>query len=107
MKQQLLHLNSMQYHVTPNNIHIYDSWIYNKHGFQSRLELIRREHPECLVFQHRSFWSMKMEWATHNFLFNLGLWQDRTGSVDLNWPQQRYVRTMYVIIGPIAWLFIQ
>lgn len=97
----------MQYHVTPNNIHIYDSWIYSKHGFQSRLELICRDHPECKVFDRRCFWSMKMEWATHNFLYMLGLWQDRTGDVDLDWPQKWYVAVAYAIAGPISWLFIR
>lgn len=96
----------MQYHVTPNNIHIYDSWIYGKHGFQSRLELIQEEHPECLVFQHRCYWGMKMEWATHNFLYNIGYKPERTGDVDLNWPQKWYTSIAYAIAGPVAWLFI-
>ena len=97
----------MQYYVTPNNIHIYDSWIYSKHGFQSRLELIQEEHPECEVFKHRNYWHMKMEWATHNLLFDLGLWQDHTEDVDLNWPQKWYISLAYTIVGPVARLFIR
>ena len=97
----------MQYYVTPNNIHIYDSWIYSKHGFQSRLELIHRDHPECKVFDHRCYWSMKMEWATHNFLYNIGYKPERTGDVDLNWPQKWYMFLAYAITGPVAWLFIR
>lgn len=97
----------MQYYVTQNTIHIYDSYIYGKSGFQSRLELIQENYPDCLVFKHRSFWHLKMEWAVHNFLFKLGLWRDRVGDVDLDWPLQKWYRgILYSILGPVAWLFI-
>lgn len=97
----------MQYYVTPNNIHIYDSWIYSKFGFQDRLELIEQEHPECQVFYYRSYWHMKMEWATHSFLYNLGYKPDETSNVDLNYPQKWYVKVLYALTGPLAWVFIR
>lgn len=97
----------MQYHVTTNNIHIYDSYIYSKHGFQSRLKLIQEKYPDCLVFKHRSLWSLKMEWAVHNFLFKLNLWRDQVCCVDLDWPLQKWYRgILYVLLGPIVWPFI-
>ena len=97
----------MQYYVTTNNIHIYDSYIYSKDGFRSRLELIREKYPDCQVFNHRSLWHMEMEWAVHNFAFKMGWKVNETGSVDLNVHQAWYIKTMYAILGPIAWLFIE
>jgi hypothetical protein len=92
--------------VTPNNIHIDDSYKVSKKNFDAVLDDIEKEHPECLVFQHRKRISMKFEWATHNALYLLGLWKSHTKDVDINWPIKWYVCFLYNVVGALVWLFI-
>ena len=92
--------------VTPNNIHIENSWEVSKKDFRTTLDEIENEHPECLVFQHRCKASMEHEWATHNALYLLGLWKSHTKDVDINWPIKWYVCFLYNVVGALVWLFI-
>lgn len=84
-------------------IHIGDSYKIKKKDFGAHLE----EFKETDVYKNRSLCSLKLEWASHNFLYNLGLWRSHTKDVDLEWPQKWYWSAIYYILGPISWIFIK
>lgn len=93
------------------NIHITDSYKVAKRDFEK--VLLGREwdaYAECnqseiVVFQNRIHFSLKMEWACHNFLYNLGIARERTASVDLNYPNKW--EWLYIIGGIAVWLFVR
>lgn len=95
----------VDYSVTENNIHITDSYAVPKKNFGRILSRIHNQHPECKVFE-RSTISLEHEWATHNALYDLGLWKDRTKDVDLNVPMPWYKEWAYFIVGALVWIFI-
>ena len=65
-----------------------------------------KKNPESIL-DHRSMFSMKMEWATHKLLYKLGIQRARTKDLDLDWPQPWYYRVGYIVFGLIAWPFIR
>lgn len=89
-----------------SNIHIVDSYKVSKHRFESVLATYTEEQA-VEVKAHRSLFSLKMEWATHNFLYNLGAKRERTKDVDLNYPQKLWEKVAYPILGIFAWLFVK
>lgn len=91
--------------VTRNNIHITDSYKISKKEFKSILEYLREVYTSCEVFNHRSIFSLCMEWTVHNFLYNINIQRDRTKDVDLNYPNKHSL--VYNIIGVLTWLFIK
>lgn len=95
----------VKYSIRENNLHIVDSAFVPKSAFRRNLVAIHELHPESLVWD-RSYCSMEMEWATHNFLYALNLWKSHTESVDINYPQKWYISLGYWIVGAIGWLFI-
>ena len=92
--------------VSANNIHLESSFKVRKEDFERELEAIREQHPDSLVW-NRSIDSLKREWATHNAFHAIGIFRDRTGHMDLNWPQPWFVRLGYALIGSIVWPFIK
>ena len=73
------------YNIDKNNIHIYDSYCVSKHDMLNVLYHIKTDSPYCDVW-NRSMKSLVNEWVVHNFLYKLGLYQDRTKDVDLDYP---------------------
>ena len=92
--------------VTPNNVHIKMSWTVSKHAFREILEEVANYNPDCLVFIHRPICELTKEWATHNALYDLGLFKSRTRDTDLNYPCNILARIAYLIVGTIVWPFI-
>lgn len=94
------------------NIHIVDSYKISKLNFgvvlDNRESKARAEgnKDEIEVFDHRSRFSMKMEWTCHNALYGLGIARDRTKDVDLDYPQKWYMKVAYTVGGLLTWLFI-
>lgn len=97
----------VEYHVTDNNISIKDSYKVSKHDFRTVLNQINDDYPTNNVINNRSFKSMIKEWSAHNFLYMLGLWRNRTKTVDLNYPQKFKEKIVYFIFGWFCWLFIK
>ena len=95
-----------KYSVSENNIHLDSSFLVRKDDFESELNALREQHPESQVW-NRSIESLKHEWATHNAFHAMGIFRNRTGHMDLNWPQPWFVRLGYAILGRIAWPFIK
>ena len=85
--------------VSKGNVHIKDSYkVKSKSEMKEILYAIQYMHPECDVFK-RSYRSLIGEWRTHNRLYHLHYKQDRTGSVDLNYPLKWYIKLIYQILG--------
>ena len=100
----------MSYTISKDNIKIKDSWEVPKKKFPRILAQIQLkievEHLECEVF-NRSYFSLEMEWATHNFLYMLHIARSHTKDVDLNYPQKWYEAIFYFVFGIIGWIFIK
>ena len=95
-----------KYSVSENNIHMDSSFLVSKEDFESELNALREQHPNSQVW-NRSIESLKLEWATHNAFHTMGIFPNRTGHMDLNWPQPWFVRLGYTVIGKIVWPLIK
>lgn len=96
----------MEYYINDTNIHIVDSYKICKKEFETILNNMRRIFTNQ-VLENRSNYSLRMEWATHNFLYNMNFEKLRTKDADLNYPLKWYENIIYNLIGPICWLFIK
>ena len=100
-------MSEIESSVSPNNVHIGDSYRVNKQAFESRLKAMRERYPDSLVWKHRSLKSLEREWAVHNALHAMGIFKSRTANIDLNWPQGWIFRLGYGVIGILVWPFIK
>lgn len=91
--------------ITKSNIQIKDSAFIRKKFFQPVLDYAHMEYPYCEALQ-RSDLSLKMEWATHNFLYRLNIKRERTKDVDLNYPCDK-PEWLYIVCGCLCWIFIK
>lgn len=91
--------------ITDTNIHIRSSHLVRGRRFRNWLRYLRWMYPVNGVLLQRSDFSLKMEWACHNFLYKLGIQRSRTGDVDLD-IKDKY-RVMYFIMGPLVWIWIR
>ena len=89
-----------------SKIRIKDSYKVSKHRFESVLATYT-DAQAMEVKAHRSLFSMKMEWASHNLLYSLGLFRSHTKDVDLDDPMKWWEKPVYPVVGLIAWLFIK
>lgn len=97
----------MEYTVSTNNIHIIDSYKTSKHDFNTELKKIQdADGDKTIVFEHRSYKSLRREWACHNLAYNCHILRSHAKDVDLNYPQKWYVALFYNIVGRIALLLI-
>jgi len=96
----------MRVEVTKNNVHIEDSYIYDKREFDGIIDWLREKYPDSDVWK-RTNKCLKREWATHNLFYSLHLFRKATRSVDMDYPQNFIVRTAYAIVGSVALLLIK
>ncbi|MBQ3984500.1 MAG: hypothetical protein II636_04150 [Bacteroidales bacterium] len=96
----------IDYTISNSNLHLVDSYKLRKKEFRPTLDAIQLVNPEYDVWKR---WKCGMccEWATHNALHSLGLWEERTRSVDLNYPQSLLEKVAYAIVGCLVWPFIK
>lgn len=91
--------------VTQKNINIKDSYkIWSSNIMEDILdeleEFLKTNYSDMdTVFNHRSKSSMIREWIAHNNAYTLGYKKERTGSVDLDYPQKWYNEALYFIIS--------
>ena len=95
------------YVATTFDICIFDSYKVSKFKFRKILKQIINDNPNCIVPRERCMFSMTMEWATHNFLYNIGYERERTRDVDINVPVAWYYQAAYIACGVLSWLFIK
>lgn len=93
--------------VTTYNVHIEDSYAVPKKDFDFILRTTKYANPLCKVFDLRSMFSLRMEWAAHNALYALGILRSRTKDVDLNAPICWLLNLAYCVSGMLVWLFIK
>jgi hypothetical protein len=86
--------------ITPNNIHIYDSCrITKKDDMLAILKSIREVANEQNITYKRTDKSWLAEWRAHNFLFEKEVEEGRTASVDLNEDETPLRLFLYRIIS--------
>lgn len=86
--------------VSKYNIRIKDGYkITNKREMAEILYVIQHRHPECEVFQVRKWNNLIREWVSHNRLFKLGLFKQKTQHVDLDVYESWWRKLLYNIIG--------
>ncbi len=96
------------YTITLHNLHIDNSYKVRKWKMREYLESVKkyaeRHGVETVVFE-RSFFSLKMGWIAHNFLYEIGFKRERTKDCDLDNPCDR-PEWVYVVCGILVWLFV-
>lgn len=98
----LLVYKGVEITVSENNINIENSYkITSKKEIREILDYIIT-HCECKVIKHRTLNSMLNEWVAHNNLYILHIARERTGSVDLNYPQEKLVSICYWFLSRIV-----
>lgn len=97
----------MKYTVTTHNVHIEDSYKIKGRNFGKALNEIESQtyYGQTDVFD-RSRFSLKMEWAVHNFLYMIGYKRSQTKDVDLDNPTDN-PEWLYCVIGMLVWIFIR
>jgi len=93
------------YTISDADLCIYDSYKIKKKDFKPTLVAIQEREPNYAVWK-RGKNQMCLEWATHNALWHLHILRDRTGTVDLDYPQSFLERAAYAIVGCLVWIFI-
>ena len=94
----------MLYSITPNNLHIINSYDYRKDEMLYVFFKIYCRHLDSKVWT-RSFDSLENEWCVHNALYRLHILRSRTADVDLNYPCR--AEWLYTLLAPLARLIIK
>lgn len=94
----------MLYSITPNNLHIFNSYDYRKNEMNSVLHSIWSRHSDSKVWM-RTFDSLEDEWCVHNALYRLHILRSRTADVDLNYPCR--AEWLYTLLAPLARIIIK
>ena len=84
---------------------ILDGWKVSKRDFQRELDGIKKNEGAIPIFR-RSDFSLKMEWAVHNFLYCIGYQRERTKDADLDNPCDK-PEWVYEVLGVLVWLWIK
>lgn len=95
-----------QYRLGPSVLTIFDSYKTHKRDMKPILAQIAMDNLDVptTVFE-RSFFSMKMEWICHKFLYKIGYERERTKDVDLDNPCDR-PEWKYELCGLLVWPFV-
>lgn len=94
----------MLYSITPNNLHIINSYDYRQDEMLAVLFKICYLHADSKVWT-RTFASLENEWCVHNALYRLHLLRSHTADVDLNYPCR--AEWLYNLLAPLARLIIK
>lgn len=98
-------IQGLEITITRDNINIKDSYqVRNPFEMRAILKKIKEFLKENNItmdtpFNHRSMCSMVREWVAHNNAYVLGYKKERTGNVDLNYPQKWYVKVLYFMLS--------
>ena len=84
-----------------------DSYKLSKTDIKLIVDRLMQDYAENTVIKNRSRYSILSEIYVHNFCYNLNICRERTRSADVNYPINRFVETIYKIIGPLCWIFIK
>lgn len=96
----------MRYKILENRIKLIDSYMMSEAEFYGALDEIQKLYPSHVAFK-RTRRSMILEWRAHNFLYWLGIKQNKTADVDLEYPQSWFKKIAYGILGILGKIFIK
>lgn len=87
--------------LSEDNTHIEDSFKVTKRSDMEGIIIKIREleSNSKLAINTRSLKGMIREWRAHNLLHTLGIYKDRTKSVDLEINQKCYLKIGYYILS--------
>lgn len=92
--------------VTKNNISIEESYkVQKKSDMRNILEQLKSlyEDEHNNVLDNRTIRSIICEWRSHNLVYSLGLFRDRTRTVDINYPIPDYMNIVYFMASLFYW----
>ena len=90
----------IEYTYSKDNVHIQDSFgITSKEEMITILNAIRLEAAKNGYFYDRDTKSWLTEWRAHNRLYNWGLEEERTGSVDLSESESKIRLFLYPFLA--------
>lgn len=82
------------------NTHIENSYrVKSKDDMSKILKAIRNRCVGDYAIHKRTIKSMINEWRSHNLLYNIGIYKDRTASVDLDINSKWYISMAYSILS--------
>ena len=93
--------------ISDTCIHIVDSYKLSKKDIKVIIDALIQDYQGNDVIKNRSRYSILSEIYVHNFCYKLNIFRERTGSVDINYPINRFAETIYKIIGPLCRIFIK
>lgn len=80
------------------NTSIYDSYkIHSISDMKNILNIIKKSYDETFAINKISMFNMINEWRTHNLLYSLGIFKNRTKTVDINSDKPKYTYVLYAI----------
>jgi len=98
----MLQSDLVQYTFDKNNIHIKDSYeVTHPVIMRNCLIMIRQKARKEGIRYNRTMNSWIQEWKAHNLLYMLDFKKDRTGSVDINEDEPKYIQLGYFILAMI------
>lgn len=81
-----------------NNLHIKNSHqVHNRSDMVEILNYFKKLYPDHPISKVSNF-ILVQEWCAHNLCYDLGIAEERTGSVDLN-IKPWYYNMIYVLVG--------
>ena len=89
--------------VSDNNIQIKDSYlIKSRKEMKKILKQIEEEYPEHPTFTYPTY-VLVAEWCTHNLLYSLGLYRNRTKDTDLDANKATKDIIAYLLVSLLYW----
>lgn len=100
------------YAITDKCITVYDSYKVSKKEFKPFFIELRNndDYKNYTVLLNRTNKSMSNEWACHNFLYNIdifNLFRSHTKNVDMQYPLAWWEKIVYPMFGWFAKIFIK
>ena len=93
--------------ISDTCIQILDSYKLSKKDIKLIVDRLMQDYVENTVIKNRSRYSILSEIYVHNFCYNLNICRERTCSVDINYPINKYAELVYKILGPLCWIFLK
>ena len=104
MEKKIVLYNDKAFKVdlSDNCTTIHDSYLIKRRkDMRIFLDMLREDSDDNFAINKRSISGMVREWTSHNLLYTLNLWRNRTMSVDLQIEQKWYVKLGYFLLNLI------
>jgi hypothetical protein len=87
----------IEYSISSTNCCVFNSHLIKDK--ETKLNFIRFLRKHITDFDKRSEQSYYREWKTHNLLYKLNLWQDRTKDTDLDINESKFRLLCYFLLS--------